>query len=73
MKSQVLENSKPVIHRLDQTNTKKNAKLISAFYFSTLYNKLPHKDLLKMLFDLIDFGLNGGPKKKNRFFLKKCF
>ena len=39
----VVENSKP---RLDQVNTKKNAKLISDFEFSTPYTKLPH-----MLFD----------------------
>ena len=46
--------------RLDQINTKQNAKLISTFDFNTLYTKLPHKDLLKVLFDLTDFGFNGG-------------
>ena len=54
--------SKPVIDRLDQVNTEQNADLISTFDFSTLYTKLPHKDLL---FDFIDFGSSGGSKKKN--------
>lgn len=60
----VLENSKSAIERLDQINTE-NTKLISTFEFSTLYAKLTHKDQLKVLFDLIDFGFNGGSKKKN--------
>lgn len=35
----------------------------STFYFSKLYSKLPHKDLLKVLFDLIGISFNGGSKK----------
>ena len=31
---------------------------ISPFDFNKLYTKLPHKDLLKVLFDLIDFGFD---------------
>ena len=49
----VVENSKPVIDRLDQINSKQNARLISTFDFSTLYIKLPHKDLLKVLFGIL--------------------
>ena len=63
----VVKNSKPVTDRLDQINTKKNAELIFNFDFSTLYAKLPHKNLLKVLFDLVDFGFNGGSKKKKIF------
>ena len=59
------ENSKNVIDRLDQINIKQNANFVSTFDLSTLYNKLPQKDLLKVLFDLIDFGFTGGSKKKN--------
>ena len=55
----IVENSKSV----DQINTE-NTKRISTFESSTLYAKLPHKDQLKVLFDLIDFGFNGGSKKK---------
>ena len=46
-------------------NTKQNAKLTSIFDFSTFYTKLSHKDLVKVLLDLIDFGFDGGSKKKN--------
>ena len=67
----VVENSKLVTDRLDQINTKLNAKLISTFGFSTLQKNIPHKDLLKVLFDLTDFGFNGRPKKKFDFSLKK--
>ena len=35
-----VENSKLVIDRLDQINTKNNAKCISTFDFSTVYTKL---------------------------------
>ena len=45
-----------------------NASLISTFDFSTLYTKLPHKDLLKIQFDLIDFRFNSGSKKKKMIF-----
>ena len=72
-KSWVAENFKPVKDRLDQRNTKQNARIISAIHFSTLYTKLPQKYLLKVLFDFIDFGFNGGSKKKIDFSLKNAF
>ena len=46
-------------------NTKDSAILISTFDLSILYTKLPNKGLLKVLFDLIDFGFDRGSKKKN--------
>ena len=42
----------------------------SNFDFSILYTKLSHKDLIKVLFDLINFDFNRSSKKK-RFFLTK--
>ena len=68
----VVENSKPVIDKLDQMHTKQNAKPISTFDFSILYTKSPHKDLIKLLFYLIDFSFDGR-SKKNLFFHKKYF
>ena len=68
----VVQNSKPVIDRLDQINAKQNTNLISTFDFSTIYIKLPQKNLLMVLFHLIDFGFNRGSKRKDRFFLKNC-
>ena len=67
----VVENSKRAIDRLDERNTKQNPNLISTFDFSTLYTKLQRKDLLQVLFNLIDFGFNRGSKKKIDFSLKK--
>ena len=69
----IVENFRPVIDRLDQIKTKQNAKRISNFDISTCYTKLPHKGLLKVLFDLIDFGFDGSSKKKIHFFKKKAF
>ena len=59
-----VKNSKPVTDKLDQIKTKENVKLISAFDFSTLYTELPHKYLLKVLFDLGLLGYCRGLKKK---------
>ena len=53
---------------LDQINTKQNAKPIFTFDFSTFCTKLPHKNLVKVLFDLTDFGFNRDPKKKKLTF-----
>ena len=66
----VVETFEPVIDRLDHITIKQNVKFISTFDFSTFYTKLPHKDLLKVLFDLINLGFNVGSKKVF-FFLKK--
>ena len=75
----VIQNSKPVLDRLQELNKKKRAKSISTFDFSTLYTKLPHDDLVKVLHSLIDFVFNGGRKTPdgNRKFItvkgKNCF
>ena len=58
----VIQNSKKLIDRLKQINSKHRARSISTFDFSTLYTKLPHKDLIKVLKELIDFVFNGGKK-----------
>ena len=59
----VINNSKPLIERLNVINTRKRAKEISTFDFSTLYTKLPHNDLLRVLNSHIDFVFDGGPSK----------
>ena len=55
----VVENCKPVIDRLSKINTK-------LAHFSLNYHT-------KVLFVLIDFGLNGRSKKKTDFSLKNAF
>ena len=75
----VIENSKTLLKKLDALNLKKNAKDISTFDFSTLYTKLPHNDLIKVLQDIIEFVFNGGRKSPdgNRKYLtvlgNSCF
>ena len=59
----VIENSKPLLEKIDKINNKANAKIISTFDFSTLYTKLPHEDLIKVLHEIIDFVFDGGKKK----------
>ena len=64
--------SEYVIDKLDQINTKQNAKRISTFDFSILCTNLPQKDLSKVLFDLIGFCFNESFKKSD-FLFKKYF
>ena len=59
----VIENSKPVLEKIQKINDKSNAKIISTFGFSTLYTKLPHENLINVLKKIIDFAFNGGRKK----------
>ena len=50
----VIENSFPIVEKLNKVNLKGNAKYISTFDFSTLYTKIEHQNLLKTLFSIID-------------------
>ena len=59
----VVQNNKPVIDAMTKLNSRKRAKSISTFDFSTLYTKLPHDKLTNVLFKLIDFCFNGGGHK----------
>ena len=56
----VIQNSFPVLKKLDEVNLKKKAREISTFDFSTLYTKLPHDDLIRVLHEMVDFAFNGG-------------
>ena len=58
----VINNSKPLIDKLTVINTKKKAKQISTFDFSTLYTNLPHNDLVRVLNKIIDFVFDGGTR-----------
>ena len=69
----VINNSKPLIEKLSVINTRKKACEISTFDFSTLYTKLPHDDLIKVLNCHIDFVFDGGPKKYLGFNGRKVF
>ena len=51
----VIQNADPVPATLNKINSKKSAKRISYFDFSTLYTNIPHDKLLKQLNDLVEF------------------
>ena len=55
----VIENSQPLIDKLDVINTRKKAKEVSTFDFGTLYTNLPHDDLLG------DFDYSGWYKEQS--------
>ena len=55
----VIQNNQPVIERLTALNRRGRAKCISTFDFSTLYTKIPHKKLIFVLNEIIDFCFNG--------------
>ena len=59
----VVENSTPVLNKINRTNSKTNAKSISTFDFTTLYTKIPHQSLIDILFKVIDFAFSAGKKK----------
>ena len=59
----VLQNSFPLLKKIDELNRNKKAREISTFDFSTLYTKLPHNDLIRVLHEMIDFAFNGGKFK----------
>jgi len=61
----VIQNSFPVLNKIHEINAKKKAREISAFDFSTLYTKLPHDDLIRVLNEMVDFAFNGGKFKRN--------
>ena len=59
----VVQNSFPIKEKLDVINTRKKAKCISTYDFSTLYTNIPHTDLLVELDKIIDFVFDGGKCK----------
>ena len=60
-----------IIERLNSLNSKKKAKDISTYDFSTLYTKLKHSNLVQVLKGIIDFSQKGGRRKEdgNRKFI----
>ena len=59
----VVQSNKPVFEAINRLNKRNKAKSITFFDFFTLYTKLPHNKLLKVLHSLIDFCFDGGIKK----------
>ena len=58
----VIDNNINVINTLKSISKKKRAKRLSTFDFSTLYTKIPHKKLLEVLNEIIEFCFKGRSK-----------
>ena len=66
----IIQNRDPVLEAVNKSVSRKSAKCVSSFDFSTLYTKIPHDKLLEVLEKIIDFVFKGGTRKKiaiNRF------
>ena len=74
----VVENSFPVVEKLNKINKRNIAKSISTFDFSTLYTKLPRKLLIEVLDNNIDFVFKSsnrnriGFSKSSVYWTSKC-
>ena len=56
----VIQNSNPVIERINKINNRNKAKTIATFDFATLYTKIPHQLLIDALDNIVDFAFKGG-------------
>ena len=59
----VIQNSRPVIEKMKQINSRNKAKSITTYDFSTLYTNIPHSDLTEKLDKIIDIAFEGGKSK----------
>ena len=63
----VVQNSFPILEKMDRINLKKNAKSLYTFDFSTLYTTIPHKLLSEVLSNMIKFVFKCNSDKKIGF------
>ena len=66
----IIKSNKPILETINKLNSRKVAKSIKSFEFSTLYIKLPHDKLQTMLRRFIDFCFDG---RENNFILPNYF
>ena len=59
----VILNNTPIREAIDKLNSRKCAKSITTFDFSTLYTKIPHDKLIDVLHNLVNFCFKGGSSK----------
>ena len=60
----LVQNSFPVVIKLNKINDKKRDKSILPFNFSTLYTIIPHKFFLKVLSEVINFIFKSKVRKR---------
>ena len=56
----VIQDNNPFIDSISKIISSKKAKQVLFFYFSTLYNKIPHDTLLAVLNSINEFSFTGG-------------
>ena len=56
----IIQNSNPVVDRIEKINNRNKAATISTFDFATLYTKIPHELLIDALNEVVDFAFEGG-------------
>ena len=56
----IIENSAQVLQDIHEINTRKSARNIANFDFSTLYTKIPQEDLKEKLKSVVEKGFKGG-------------
>ena len=59
----IIQNTKPIIHSINNLNKRNTAKSLATFDFSTLHTKIPHDKLKKVLNEIIDFAFKGGTRE----------
>ena len=60
----IVQNRDPILEAVNKSTTRRSAKCLSSFDFSTLYTKIPHNKLIEVLTSLIDFVFKGGTRNK---------
>ena len=60
----IVQNRNPVLDAVRKSCNRRTAKCVSSFDFSTLYTKIPHDKLIKVLSGIIDFVFKGGTRRK---------
>ena len=60
----IVKNRDPVLNAVTRSVTRRSAKCISSFDFSTLYTQIPHDKLIDVLHKIINFAFKGGTRNK---------
>ena len=61
----MVQNSYPLIEKMDTIYSKKKAKEIWKFDLSTLHTNLPPQDIIRVFRKLVEFSFNGRRKDQN--------
>ena len=68
-----IDSHQEVIETLDRISNKNKAKSVSTYDFSTLYTKIPHNDLIKVLHEIIDSTFNDTNRRYMSVGIKRAY